>query len=206
MQIATIAQPARLDMALISRRPATMEDADDIVAFTIAAGDGLPLALWQAMAQPGEDPMALGRQRAQRNSGGYSYTRAEMALMGDRVAGGIIDYALGDAPDPITTATPSLVVPLNELENLVCGSWYVNILAVKPACQRHGIGRLLLDAAEQRARDHGRDLLSIIVSDANQPARALYAAHGFHTVAARRMSKQGWNGPGETWLLLTKTL
>jgi ribosomal protein S18 acetylase RimI-like enzyme len=206
MQIATISQLAGADSEMISRRPATMEDTDDIVAFTIAAGDGLPLALWQAMAQAGEDPLALGRQRARRNGGGYSYTRAEMALVGEAIAGGIIDYGLGPEPDPITPETPPLIVPLNELENLVCGSWYVNILAVKPDWQRRGIGRLLLDAAERRARQHGRGLLSIIVADANRPARGLYAAHGFGTMAARRMSKQGWNGPGETWLLLTKTL
>lgn len=206
MRFAAMAQQGRPRPQFLSLRPGTPEDADDIVALTIAAGDGLPLALWQQMAQPGEDPLALGRQRAQRMTGGYSYTRAEMAEVDGFVAGGIIDYALGDEPDPITAETPALIVPLNELENLVCGSWYVNILAVKPRWRRLGLGRTLLDAAEQRGRAAGSAELSIIVSDANHPAQALYAAFGFRERATRPMVKQGWDGPGDNWRLLTKKL
>ncbi|MBL8710090.1 MAG: GNAT family N-acetyltransferase [Rhodospirillaceae bacterium] len=187
-----------------SLRPATPADADDIVDLTIAAGDGLPLVLWQALAPPGMDPRLLGRQRARRPTGGYSYTRAEMATVDGAVAGAIIDYALADSPEPVTAETPALVVPLNELENLVCGSWYVNILAVKPHWQRRGIGRMLLAAADRRARDHGKRVVSIIVSDANQAARTLYRAHGFTRLAQRPMVKPGWHGPGDHWLLLTK--
>jgi ribosomal protein S18 acetylase RimI-like enzyme len=206
MRFAAMAQPAKPRPQLLSLRPAVPEDAGDIVELTNLAGDGLPLALWRQMAQAGQDPMLLGRQRAQRTTGGYSYTRAEMALVDDIVAGGIIDYALGDEPDPITAETPPLVVPLNELENLVCGSWYVNILAVKPLWRRLGIGRQLLVAADRRARVHGRSEVSIIVSDAKAPAQALYAAHGFREKARRPMSKHGWDGPGENWLLLVKRL
>lgn len=206
MRFAAMAQRAPAAPQLVARRAATPDDARDIVELTIAAGDGLPLAFWQSLAAPGQDPRELGWQRARRTTGSYSYTRAEMALVGGNVAGGIIDYALDDQPDPVTPETPPLIAPLNRLENLVCGSWYVNILAVKPIWRRRGIGRLLLDAADRRARAHGKRNISLICSDANGAGLGLYHAHGFRQRAAEPMSKHGWDGPGANWLLMVKRL
>ncbi|TDQ83182.1 acetyltransferase (GNAT) family protein [Dongia mobilis] len=190
----------------IQLRPARPEDAEAIAHLTNLAGDGLPMALWQSLAGTGGDAMVIGSARIRRTGGAYSFTRTEIAELDGRVAGAIIDYPLGLAPDPITPDTPSLVVPLNELENLVCGSWYVNILAVQADCRRRGIGHDLLAAAEMRAKAAGKEEISLIVSDANAAARALYHRHGFVMKAAAPMVKTGWDGPGTDWLLLHKWL
>lgn len=206
MPFAAMAERAATTPQRLSRRAATLDDARDIVELTIAAGDGLPLALWQSLAAPGQDPRELGWQRARRTTGGYSYTRAEMALAGSIVAGGIIDYALDDQPDPVTAETPPLIAPLNRLENLVCGSWYVNILAVKPMWRRCGIGRYLLEAADARARAHSKHEIALICSDANDAGLTLYHSHGFRQRATEPMSKLGCDGPGANWILMVKRL
>ncbi|MGE0242061.1 MAG: N-acetyltransferase family protein [Parvibaculaceae bacterium] len=56
---------------------------------------------------------------------------------------------------------------------------YVVDLAVAPAARRRGIGRMLLEDCERRARDAGRDDLRITVLARNAGAHALYRAFGF---------------------------
>lgn len=62
---------------------------------------------------------------------------------------------------------------------------FVAYTAVEPASRGRGVGRALLDAAEQRARKMGLQYLSLMVTDDNAPARALYDRAGF--VTERRM-------------------
>ena len=59
-------------------------------------------------------------------------------------------------------------------------------LAVVPANRRRGLGRALLGAALQEIRDRGARVVFLEVSEANQAARALYAAAGFVEVGRRR--------------------
>jgi ribosomal protein S18 acetylase RimI-like enzyme len=56
---------------------------------------------------------------------------------------------------------------------------YVNGLAVDPAVQRRGVGRALVEAAKDRARERGMRRLTLRVLAPNEAARALYAACGF---------------------------
>ena len=62
--------------------------------------------------------------------------------------------------------------------------------------------------AEDIARAGGHAEISIIVADANAPARALYAATGYVERDRRPMVKNGHGTgiPGENWLLLSKPL
>jgi ribosomal protein S18 acetylase RimI-like enzyme len=66
-----------------------------------------------------------------------------------------------------------MFVPLQGLENLASGSWYVNVLATRPAHRRRGWGTALLGQAERIAAALGCPTLSIIVSDRNPPAQRL---------------------------------
>jgi ribosomal protein S18 acetylase RimI-like enzyme len=56
---------------------------------------------------------------------------------------------------------------------------YVGDLVVAKAARRRGVGRLLLEECERRARLAGRDELRITVLAANGGARATYRAFGF---------------------------
>ncbi len=55
----------------------------------------------------------------------------------------------------------------------------VHDLAVLPACRGRGVGRALLNGAEQRARARGCAKLTLEVREDNARARGLYAERGF---------------------------
>ena len=101
---------------------------------------------------------------------------------------------------------PALFVPLQELENLAPGTWYVNVLGVVPRHRGKGLGAQLLGFAEESARGRGLRGLSVVVSDANDGARRLYERCGYLLMAEREMVKEGWRHSGRRWLLLTRSL
>ena len=116
-------------------------------------------------------------------------------------------YPLADSPDPVDyDEMPPMFVPLQQLEDLVAGTWYVNVLAAYPDCRGKGYGTDLLAIAEQLAVETGRSGLSIIVSDANGGARRLYERSGYVEIATRPMIKESWETAGENWVLLEKRL
>ncbi len=186
-------------------RCATPDDAYALAELVDLAGEGLPSYLWGWMAEPGESAWDVGRRRARREEGGFSYRNAIVAEEGDRVVACLIGYSLPDEPEPIDyEQMPAMFVPLQELENLAPGTWYVNVLATYPEYRRRGHGTRLLGLAEGLAVAAGRRGLSIIVSDANAGARRLYEGRGYRVAAERAMVKEGWENAGVNWLLLLK--
>ena len=101
---------------------------------------------------------------------------------------------------------PAMFVPLQELEDLVPGTWYVNVLAAYPDARGNGHGRALLGIADRLAAAGNRPGLSIIVSDANTAARRLYERCGYRETARRPKVKEQWQAAGTEWILLTKRL
>ena len=59
-------------------------------------------------------------------------------------------------------------------------------LAARPERRREGVGRALLSAGLSAAREAGAASLILDVSQANAPARALYAGLGFTEIARRK--------------------
>jgi ribosomal protein S18 acetylase RimI-like enzyme len=95
-------------------------------------------------------------------------------------------------------------VPMEELERLAPGTWYVNVLAVYPSWRDRGLGTGLLALADRHAAAAGCRGTSIIVADANAGARRLYERCGYRERARRAMIKEGWDGAGSAWVLLVK--
>jgi ribosomal protein S18 acetylase RimI-like enzyme len=182
-------------------RPTDAAALADLVHF---ASEGLALYLWTKMAGPGGDPWAVGRERARREEGGFSYRNAVVAEQEGQVVAALIGYPLPDVPEPPPADPPAMFVPLNELEDLVPGTWYVNVLAAYPEHRGKGYGAALLGVAEELARETRRRGLSIIVADTNTGARRLYERCGYREVATRRMVKEGWQHPGTNFVLLAK--
>ncbi len=58
----------------------------------------------------------------------------------------------------------------------------LHALEVTPAYRRQGCAQNILRAAAHWARGHGADSLALAVTEANQPARALYASLGMQVV------------------------
>lgn len=191
-------------------RRARPEDAPVLAEFINFAGEGLPLYLWTKMARPGETPWDVGRMRARREEGGFSYRNALVMECGGEVVAGLVGYLLPDRPEapeaPDYDTLPAMFVPAQELENLAPGTWYLNALATCPEFRGRGYGARLLALAERLAKDQGAKGVSIIVSDANSGARRLYRRCGYRETAKRPMVKEEWENPGEDWLLLVKSL
>jgi ribosomal protein S18 acetylase RimI-like enzyme len=180
-------------------RPARPEDAPALAELINMAGEGLPHHLWGRMAGPGESAWEVGRRRVLRDEGGSSWRNGTVIEEDGAVVACLFGYALPDVPEPIDPAMPAMFVPLQELENLAPGTWYVNILAVAPA--RRGLGTALLRLADRLGLEHGT---SVIVADANRGARRLYERCGYARRATRPMVKEAWENPSTAWVLLVK--
>ena len=123
--------------------------------------------------------MGRRRARAGREHGSFSYRNATIIEREGEAAGCLIGYAIADAPPALAPDTPAMFRPLQELENLAPGTWYVNVLAVLPAFRNAGLGTELLRLADRTGRELGSRGLSLIVSDANTGARRLYERNGY---------------------------
>ncbi|NHB75522.1 GNAT family N-acetyltransferase [Rhodobacter calidifons] len=187
-------------------RPAQASDADHLVRFINMAADDLPLHFWKKSVGPDGDPLALGRERAARETGSFSYRNAWLAEVEGAAAACLLGYPAAMEPEPIAPDTPPLFVPLIELENLAPGSWYLNVLATYPAHRGRGLGSALLADAEEVARQAGRRSISLIAADTHQDALRLYRARGFAEVARRAVVKEDWAVDASEWILFTRSL
>jgi len=195
---------ARIGPPGFTTRPATTEDAPRLAELVNIAGEGMPYYLWAKMARPGEDPWEVGRDRAQREQASFSYRNALIAEAGDRVVGTLIGYPLPDAPEPIDPTMSAMFVPLQELENIAAGTWYVNVIAVYDEYRGRGYGTYLLSVADRIASELDHKGLSIIVAGTNSGARRLYERCGYKLRAQRQLEKEDWVSEGQNWLLLIK--
>src|SRR5262245_6988883 len=188
-----------------SIRPATPPDAAALAELVNFAGEGLPLYVWAKIAKDGEDPWAVGRARAAREQGSFSYRNASVIEQDGAVAAALIGYPLPDKPEAIGADMPAMFVPLQELENLAPSTWYVNVLASYPQWRKKGLGAALLAHAETLAEAAGTEKgMSVIVADNNIGARRLYERTGYRERAKRPMVKEGWQSTGSAWVLLLK--
>lgn len=183
-------ETATMEDTRITVRGARAEDAHDLAKLIDIAGEGIPSCLWARTARSGETPLDVGVARARRDSGGFSYRNALVAVLNGRVAGMVLGYMVTAPTEEDRAALPELpepIRPMVELEQLPesVGSFYVNALAVRPGLRGYGIGSRLLAAAEQRAATLGCDRMTIQVFSQNQGALALYRRSGYATAASR---------------------
>ncbi|NBZ88163.1 GNAT family N-acetyltransferase [Stagnihabitans tardus] len=187
-------------------REAKASDAADLVRYINMAADDLPLHFWKRSVGPEGDPWAWGRERAMRETGGFSYRNAWLAEVEGQVAACLLGYPAEDEPGPIDPDTPPIFVPLLELEALAPGSWYLNVLATDGAFRGKGCGSALLAHAEAVTRATGRQVVSLIAADTHLDALRLYRAKGYQEVARRAVVKQDWDVAATEWILFTKRL
>ena len=189
-------------------RWATKQDAAALAELINMASHGLALYWWEKVAKESGDTTAweVGRQRAQRETGSFSYRNAVLREVDGEVTAALIGYPLAEVPDPSRfDDLPQLFVALQELEDLVPGTWYINVLATVPAMRGQGLGRGLLKVADDLARQSRCNGLSLIVVDSNTGARRLYERSGYEELAQRPMIKENWASDGANWVLLRKT-
>ncbi|HEV2092658.1 MAG TPA: GNAT family N-acetyltransferase [Rubrobacter sp.] len=83
---------------------------------------------------------------------------------------------------------------------------YVERLVVSPAFRRQGIARLLLTAAEDLARETGKESVGLHVSSNNLTALRLYEAEGYKETGRQRSFLTGYFLDIREWLYLRKEL
>lgn len=184
-------------------RLATETDAPELAELVNFAGEGLPLHLWTALAETGQDPWEVGRAR-----------QAEKARQGQIVVvdfgkgavAGLTGYAIGASASPIDDDTPALFRPLLHLENHALDSWYVNVLACYPDHRGQGLGSRLLALADEIGRAEGLRRMSLIVAADNAGARQLYKRHGYRETGSAPCVREDWPTETETWVLMMKSL
>ena len=191
-------------MCSLSHRSAVPSDVPHLVEFVLMAGEGLPEIAWSEMAASGQSLREVGALRAARDEGGFSWRNATVFERGGVPLAGMVGFALPEKPVEIGSDYPSAFAPLQELENLACGSWYVNILGTYPENRGQGIGTAMLACAEEIARETGCNGTSIIVFSANPGAERLYRRTGYREIARRSMSVPGWQHDGCEAILLVK--
>ena len=178
----------------------------ELVEIVLMAGEGLPEIVWSEMAAPGEAMRDVGLRRAGGDTGSFSYRNAVLYEQDGQVLGGLVGYLLPPEPVVIGPEFPAPFVPLQELENLAPGHWYVNILGTYPGFRGRGIGKSLLDHAQQIAIEQGAQGMAIIVFSDNSGAERLYRRTGYEERARRKMHIPGWAHDGCDAILLIKSL
>ena len=188
-------------------RPGAKADASALAVLVDIAGEGLPAYLWSTLKAPGQSILEVGRDRAARETGGFSYRNAVVVEVDGEVAGCLVGYRL-DGPYDLSglEQVPPLVRPLVLLEAKAPGSWYVNVLATFPEFRRKGIGMALLGIAERNAREEAAQALSVIVAAENEPAARLYRAAGYEVLAAEPIFAFPGCPHGGDWVLMVKPL
>jgi ribosomal protein S18 acetylase RimI-like enzyme len=83
---------------------------------------------------------------------------------------------------------------------------YVERLVVSPAFRRRGIARLLLAAAEDLARESGKETVGLHVSGNNLAALSLYEAEGYKQAGRQRSLLTTYLLDIREWLYLKKEL
>lgn len=186
-------------------RAATPRDAQFLAESMNEAGDGLPLYLWRKGTESERAAWHTGMARARRDEGSFSYRNAIIIKHDGDSAGCLIGYPLADHAAAVADDVVGMFRPLQELEILAAGTWYVNAVAVAPHHRHAGLGGKLLGLAERIARGLGKRGVSLIVSDANSDAMRLYRRLGYRETARRPIVKDGWTHSGEAWGLMIKS-
>jgi len=186
---------------------ANKEQAQELAQLINLAGEGIPLYLWSGMAEHGEDPMQIGRLRAAREEGGFSYKNARVYVEDGQVKSMIISY-LQPSPYPIDDITdyPAVVKPLVLLESEAPGSWYINAVATFEQFRGHGIAQTLIKEAEEQAAANACNEVSLIVASENIGAKNLYDYLGYQTVSSLPVVDYPGCLHGGEWLLMIKKI
>lgn len=191
----------------VAIRSARKSDAAALAILVDIAGEGMPSYMWSRMREPGQSAFEVGRARASREEGAFSWRNAQVAEIDGEVAACLVDYRLDDPYDTgDLSKLPDLVRPLIALEAKAPGSWYVNVLATFPEFRGRGIGARLLALAEERGRAQGARSASIIVASENTGAVRLYARTGYAEVARAPVVEFPGCAHGGDWVLMVKPI
>lgn len=190
----------------ITTRPARKADASEIALLVNIAVHGGMARAWahDERAEGTHEPLEVGRLDMM-DDAEFGWRSVTMAEVDGEVAGMLLGYREPDVAGPIPTNQPTFMRPINELEAVAAGTWFISMLGVHIGWRGKGIGSQLLDVAEVKSAETKAHGLALIVEDVNAGARRLYERHGYSVRTSRPMVKYpDGTAPGEDWLLMVK--
>jgi ribosomal protein S18 acetylase RimI-like enzyme len=192
-------------------RPARKADAAALAVLIDMAGEGMASWVWSDMASGHQTAFEVGRMRAGREDGDFSYRNAfvltEQHGGVEEIAGMVLGFRLDDPyVMPDLADMPAPFRPLVELEAEVPGAWYLNAIAVFSDFRGKRFGARLMDKAEDLARQSGARQIALIWAEENDLAAGLYKRFGYAERARRPIVPFPGIGVGGDWVLLAKPL
>lgn len=111
------------------------------------------------------------------------WTSEESYIEGDRTSEAALAMQLATQPDGYLLVTPATrhtpIVGCVWLEPLTEETWYLGSLTVDPTLQNSGLGRNLLESAEQWATDRGAIKMQMTVINIRDTLIAWYERRGY---------------------------
>jgi ribosomal protein S18 acetylase RimI-like enzyme/heme-degrading monooxygenase HmoA len=156
-------------------RPARKSECRHIAQFYRTSSGGVADYIWTKLAEPGEDPLDVGRRRYEREGTPFSYQNCRVVEKEGALIGMLVGFPL--VVDSESVETDPILAPYRVLEE--DQSYYVCGLAVDAAHRRKGIGSALMTEADRICGSLGLQKLSLIVFDRNSAAKRLYARCGY---------------------------
>ncbi len=160
-------------------RPATKTDCETIAALYSISSDGVADYIWQKLAEPGQDILAVGRARYEREGTAFSYQNCTVVETDGAVIGMLVAFPMH--VDPAAEEDDPVLAPYSRLEE--DDSYYICGVALFEPYRGQGIGGELMRLAEAQARDRGFGKTSLIVFEQNAGAKRLYDRIGYTEVA-----------------------
>ncbi len=170
--------------AAIKIRRATPAQGEHIARLALLAGDGIPAYFWNQIKQENETVIDTGARKVMAGDNNFSYKNAHVAFYGENVAGLMLGYPLHNIPtnEEINQA-PEFIRPLLMMDRKVPGTFYINMLATYPEYRSRGIGRALMEHAEEVAKSMDIDELSLQVFNENARALEFYYRLDYRKIA-----------------------
>jgi ribosomal protein S18 acetylase RimI-like enzyme len=167
-------------------RPATVEDARDIARLIAISSDGVAVIEWEeAAAAEGIEPLDIGERTYRNPEGDYSWRNCTIVEKDGKVAGMLLAFAMPKAAprDPAQRPTrddTNVFAPYMYLEEP--DSWYICGVAFYPEYRGQGLGTKLMSVANDRARQYGLKILSLVAFSQNEGSVRLYKRLGYEVV------------------------
>ena len=156
----------------ISFRRATSEDVP-FVAWTVLTALDLPT-----------DDMSRAEMACSQDDSLYSWRHAMLAVVGEKTVGCLISYnggkylSLREHTWKTIWAVDDIDLQRIEAET-TNGEYYLDSMAILPEYRGMGIGKLLIQDAISKGKEHGCDSSTLIVSQQKPKLQAYYSTLGF---------------------------
>lgn len=175
-------------METVTFRPAKRSECLTIARLYSISSDGVADYIWTKIAEPGENIFEVGEKRYRQEGTAFSYQNCTIVEKDKEIVGMMVAFPMytPDTDDSLADqdADPVLA-PYAKLEEY--DSYYICGVALFPEFRGGGIGKTLMQLAEQKCAEIGLNKLSLIVFEQNTGAKRLYENLGYQVVASEEI-------------------